>query len=67
MRWEELLEQNQKTITETTSLQKRLHELSISIAKKQQDQQAGTDGPDAATRGRIANAEGNQRRNNSNE
>lgn len=38
MRLEELLEQNQKTITETTGLLKRLHELSISIAGKQQDQ-----------------------------
>ncbi len=32
------LEQNQKTITETTGLLKRLHELSIAIAEKQQDQ-----------------------------
>ncbi len=38
MRLEELLEQNQKTITETTGLLKRLHELSTSIAEKQQDQ-----------------------------
>jgi uncharacterized protein (DUF3084 family) len=35
MRLEELLEQNQKTITETTGLLKRLHEVSISIAEKQ--------------------------------
>jgi hypothetical protein len=38
MNLEELLEQNQKTIKETTGLLKRLHELSISIAEKQQDQ-----------------------------
>jgi hypothetical protein len=41
MRLEELLEQNQKTITETTGLLKRLHELSISIAEKQQRQLDG--------------------------
>ena len=38
MRLEELLEQNQKTITETTSLLKRFHELSVSIGEKQQRQ-----------------------------
>jgi hypothetical protein len=41
VRLEELLEQNQKTITETTGLLKRLHELSISIAEKQQEQLEG--------------------------
>jgi hypothetical protein len=35
---EELLEQNQKTITETTDVLKRFYELSISIAEKQQEQ-----------------------------
>jgi len=38
MRLEELLEQNQKTITETTGLLKRFHELSVSIDEKQQRQ-----------------------------
>ena len=35
---EELLEQNQKTITEATDVLKRFYELSISIAEKQQEQ-----------------------------
>jgi hypothetical protein len=38
MRLEELLEQNQKTITETTSLLKRYHELSVSIDERLQGQ-----------------------------
>ena len=38
MSLEELLEQNQKTITETTGLLKRYHELSVSIDEKLQSQ-----------------------------
>ena len=38
MSLEELLEQNQKTITETTGLLKRYHELSVSIDEKLQGQ-----------------------------
>ncbi len=41
MRSGELLEQNQKTIGETTGLLKRLDELSISIAEKQRRQLDG--------------------------
>jgi hypothetical protein len=38
MTLEELLEQNQRTITETTGLLKRLHEISLDIAERQQGQ-----------------------------
>jgi len=41
MRLEELLEQNQKTITEITGLLKRYHELSVSIDEKLQEQLDG--------------------------